>query len=176
MTMKTPSLAGLTLALVLLSACAGPAPQSPPPKAADATDVRPAPPPLQTRKPSAPERPAAGERVPALPPAARSLMLQAEQASAAERHDDAAAYLERALRIAPQHPVPWQNLAVVRYRQGDYARVEGLALKSNSLADSLPSLRRANWELISAARRLLGDAAGAEAAAQEARRLAGNQH
>lgn len=97
--------------------------------------------------------------------------MRAERASQGGDHEAAAASLERALRIAPANPVLWQNLAVVRYRQRDYAKVEGLALKSNSLAAGNASLRAENWRLIAEVRRVLGDRRGADAAMREARRL-----
>jgi predicted Zn-dependent protease len=124
----------------------------------------------------APEKKAAEQAPPVrtvpVPPAARNLAAQAERASQAGDHDGAAAYLERALRIAPNHPALWQNLAVVRYRQGDYGKVEGLAHKSNSLAAANPALRAENWRLIAETRRQNGDRQGADAAMAEARRLA----
>jgi hypothetical protein len=131
--------------------------ERPPVVAEPATPVQPV--------PAVPAQPAP------LPPAARSLAAQAEQASQAGDHEGAAASLERALRIAPNHPVLWQNLAVVRYRQRDYGKVEGLALKSNSLAAAQPGLRAENWRLIAEVRRQRGDSRGADAAMVEARRL-----
>jgi tetratricopeptide (TPR) repeat protein len=124
----------------------------------------------QPAAPSAPAEPA--QAAPNLPPAAKNLAARADQASAQGEHDAAAGYLERALRIAPRHPVLWQNLAVVRYRQRDYDNVEGLALKSNALAMGVPALRRTNWQLIATVRRLKGDARGAAAAETELQRLA----
>lgn len=107
----------------------------------------------------------------ALPAAARSLSAQAQRASEAGDHEAAAGYLERALRIAPNHPVLWQHLAVVRYRQHDYGKVEGLALKSNTLAVGNPTLQASNWRLIAEVRRLQGDRQGEQAALAEVRRL-----
>ncbi|HEX5515074.1 MAG TPA: tetratricopeptide repeat protein [Gammaproteobacteria bacterium] len=121
-------------------------------------------------EPATPVQPAPSQPTP-LPPAARSLAAQAERASQAGDHEAAAAHLERALRVAPNHPVLWQNLAVVRYRQRDYGKVEGLALKSNSLAAAQPGLRAENWRLIAEVRRQRGDSRGADAAMVEARRL-----
>lgn len=131
------------------------------------------PPPPPVSVPASEER--KSERTPSqtvpVPPAIRNLAAQAEQASKAGDHDAAAAYLERALRIAPNHPALWQNLAVVRYRQGDYERVEGLAHKSNALAATKPALRAENWRLIAEVRRQRGDRKGADAAMAEVRRL-----
>jgi tetratricopeptide (TPR) repeat protein len=146
---------------------ASPVVQPPPAPSPQAQPQAPALPPLASREPAA-EAPAAS---PALPPAARSLAAQAERASQVGDHEAAAAHLERALRIAPSHSVLWQNLAVVRYRQGDYDKVEGLALKSNALASGDNALRRENWRLIAEVRRLRGDHRGAEAAREQTRRL-----
>ncbi len=107
----------------------------------------------------------------ALPGAVRSLVQRAEAASNAGDHAAAAAQLERALAIVPRHPVIWQNLAVVRYREGNYQQAESLALRSNSLAKGLPALQQRNWTLIETARRLSGDEAGARKAAVELERL-----
>lgn len=140
-----------------------PPPQPPPVVAA------PTPPPVVAQ--SSGPRQAAPARPAPFPAAARSLAAQADKASQQGDHEGAAAYLERALRVAPNHPVLWQNLAVVRYRQQDYGKVEGLALKSNSLAASDPALRAENWRLIAEVRRQRGDRKGAEAATAEFRRL-----
>lgn len=118
-----------------------------------------------------PVEPPAVAGIPALPTAAKGLVSRAEQASAVGQHEEAVAQLERALRIAPEHPVLWQNLAVVRYRLGDYRQAEALALKSNSLANGFSNLKRSNWQLIAVSRRLRGDSKGAAAAEVEARRL-----
>lgn len=186
-------LIGPGLALMLLAACVSqpPAPRERVvPRGEPAPVERPLPPPVRQSEPTtvpvpAPAAPAAPYEIPApaaaptqpraaapaLPAAAKNLVAKAGEASAAGRHDEAAAYLERALRIAPRQAALWQNLAVIRYRQHDYDQVEGLALKSNSLGASDLSLQRANWELISTVRRLKGDRSGAAVAATEARRL-----
>ncbi|HKJ94047.1 MAG TPA: tetratricopeptide repeat protein [Gammaproteobacteria bacterium] len=100
--------------------------------------------------------------------AVQPLVAQAESASGEGDHDRAAALLERALRIEPRNAALWQNLAVVRYRQGRNRQAENLAERSNSLADGNTELKRRNWALIAAVRRLMGDEAGARKA--EARR------
>lgn len=136
-----------------------PAPQSVPPATPQAAP--------QTE----PDQP--GARQPVAPPtvlgdAAQRLYLAAKQASAAGRDAEAATLLERALRIAPRHPLLWHNLAVVRFNQGNYAQADSLARKSNSLANHDRNLRSRNWRLIAAAQRGLGQpqqAAEAEARA-----------
>jgi tetratricopeptide (TPR) repeat protein len=114
--------------------------------------------------------PAPGSQVPA---PARQLVAEAAQASDAGNQEQAAAKLERALRVAPQSAEIWQNLAVVRYRQDRYDEAESMALKSNSLAGDNAGLKRRNWLLIGAARRLAGDGAGAAEAEQRAAALDG---
>lgn len=80
----------------------------------------------------------------------------------------AASQLERAVRVEPGHPLPWNRLAHVRFAQGSYDLAEELAQKSNALAGSDQGLKRNNWLLISEARRAGGNIAGAD----EARRRA----
>ncbi|HET8700839.1 MAG TPA: tetratricopeptide repeat protein [Nitrococcus sp.] len=92
------------------------------------------------------------------------MVSRAQDSSAAGENDRAAAYLERALRIAPRNAIIWQNLAVVRYRQGQYAQAESLALKSIALAGNDVNLKHQDWMLVSAARQLQGDEAGAREA------------
>jgi predicted Zn-dependent protease len=65
----------------------------------------------------------------------------------------AAATLERALRIEPRNPRLWHELARVRLRQGDTAQAANLAARSNSFAGSDAALRSANQSIIEQARR-----------------------
>jgi hypothetical protein len=100
------------------------------------------------------------------------LMRRAEDQRRAGDLDAATVSLERALRIAPEDAVLWHELARLRLEQERHALVPELAAKSNALAAPGDiSLRRANWELIAAARRALGDPAGARAAEREAATL-----
>ncbi len=90
--------------------------------------------------------------------------------AAAGRLANAAASLERALRIEPRNPRLWQELARVRLKQGDYAQAESTAARSNSWAGSDNALRAENWRLIAQAREARGDAEGARAALEAAER------
>ncbi len=83
---------------------------------------------------------------------------------AAGQHEQAAAGLERALRIEPSNPYLWQHLAAVRLDQGKSQQAEQFAAKSNSVAGDSATLRLRNWRIIAEARRLGGDAAGAREA------------
>jgi len=99
-----------------------------------------------------------------------SLVTSARADVAAGRLTNAAASLERALRIEPRNPRLWQELAQVRLRQGDYAQAEFVAARSNSWAGSDSRMRAENWRLIAQAREARGDAAGARAALDAAER------
>lgn len=85
------------------------------------------------------------------------------------RYPQAAASLERALRIEPRNARLWYELARVRLGQEDYPQAENLAKRSNSYAADDAALRRANWTLIAECRRELGDLAGAEAALKKSK-------
>jgi Tfp pilus assembly protein PilF len=106
--------------------------------------------------------PAPGEvPVPAAPArtenvAIAGLMQSARADSAAGRLANAAASLERALRIEPRNPRLWHELARVRLKQGDYAQAESVAARSNTWAGSDQELRAANLRLIEEARAARG--------------------
>ena len=91
--------------------------------------------------------------------------------AAAGRLANAAASLERALRIEPRNPRLWQELARVRLKQGDYAQAESTAARSNSWAGSDNALRADNWRLIAQAREARGDADGARTALETAEKF-----
>jgi len=119
----------------------------------------------------------APEPAPFPEPAARTenlaiagLMDGARSDAAAGRLTNAAASLERALRIEPRNPRLWQELARVRLKQGDYAQAESTAARSNSWAGGDNQLRAENWRLIAQARDARGDAEGAKAALEAAER------
>src|SRR5947208_16277151 len=80
------------------------------------------------------------------------LMDGARSDAAAGRLTNAAASLERALRIEPRNPRLWQELARVRLKQGDYVQAENLAARSNSYAGSDSGLRAENTRIIEDAR------------------------
>ena len=100
------------------------------------------------------------ESAPPLPaPAARTenlaiagLLDGARADAAAGRLANAAAALERALRIEPRNPRLWQELARVRLQQGDFVQAEQLAQRSNSWAGSDSALRAENARVIEQAR------------------------
>ncbi len=76
--------------------------------------------------------------------------------------EQAAAFLERALRIEPRNAHLWHRLAKIRLQQGRYGMAESLAQKSSALAKSDAELKQRNTEIINAARQAysLGNALG----------------
>jgi Tfp pilus assembly protein PilF len=98
-------------------------------------------------------------------------MQSARADSAAGKLANAAATLERALRIEPRNPRLWQELARVRLKQGEYVQAESVAARSNSWAGSDNGLRAENWRLIAQAREARGDAQGARTALETAERI-----
>ena len=110
----------------------------------------PTPAPVEQSKPeptAPPVRPATRETT-----AVASLMDSARQDAAAGRLVNAAATLERALRIEPRNPRLWSELARVRLQQGEWAQAEQTALRSNSFAGNDSDLRSDNARIIAAAR------------------------
>ena len=123
--------------------------------------------PMQPSAPT-PEPPAEAPRAETV--AIASLMESAQADTQAGRLANAAASLERALRIEPRNPRVWHELARVRLAQGDYMQVEGLAARSNTWARDDPALRAENWRLIAKAREARGDQQGAMVAREAAAR------
>lgn len=79
----------------------------------------------------------------------------------AGRTANAAAALERALRIEPRNARLWHELARLRLAQGEYEQAEALAKKSSAWAGEDKRLRAANWRVIGEARAHRGDPQGA---------------
>lgn len=96
--------------------------------------------------------------------AVAGLMERARADAGTGRYADAAASLERALRIEPRNPRLWHELARVRLKQGEYEQAENIAARSNSWAGGDSALRAENWRLIAEARAARGDEAGARSA------------
>lgn len=92
--------------------------------------------------------------------AAPAVVALADEASghrAAGRFDQAAAALERALRIEPRNARLWHELAAVRLAGGDAQQAIQLATRSNSFAGDDPALEAANWRLMGRAWEQLGE-------------------
>ncbi len=114
-----------------------------------------------TRPPLNPNLPKSIETSGAAAPVV-SLVKAARASLKAGRPDEAGASLERALRIEPRNAWVWQALSALHVvtQQGEQAESE--AKKSTSLGRRNPYLEIENWRLISEARKLRGDNAGAE--------------
>ncbi len=97
-------------------------------------------------------------------PVVVALAADAHRAQQQGRHEQAAQYLERALRIEPNDPELWHRLAHVRYAQSRYQQAVHLAAKSNALAGDKHDLRRRNWQMIADAWAALGQPEKAAAA------------
>ncbi len=123
-------------------------------------------PPPEAAPPSPPQAQPPRENV-----AIAGLMETARADAAAGRLPNAAASLERALRIEPRNPRLWQELARVRLRQGEYAQAESLAQRSNTWGGTDNRLRAENWSLIAQSRQARGDAEGARKALDLANQL-----
>lgn len=159
-------------ALLILAACAGPAPkthrpvarppESRPVKPPDAPESVPAPAALEPAEAPPAEETGAGESAPvAAPPAVLALREDAAANVAGGDLDNAASTLERAIRLQPRNPELWHDLAAVRLKQQQPVLAEELAKKSNTHAKGNTALVQSNWALIAEARRLKGDAEGA---------------
>ena len=150
----------IILAAFLAGCATAPAPA---PDAVPAPEAVPAPSP-----PPPPPAPAQAPRSENI--AVAGLMENARADVTAGRLANAAASLERALRIEPRNPRLWQELARVRLKQGQFAQAENVAARSNSWAGSDNALRGENWRLIAQAREARGDAEGARTALEQAER------
>lgn len=123
-----------------------------------------------TAIPTTPDSTSAPASAPARENVAIAGLMDGARADAgAGRFANAAASLERALRIEPRNPRLWQELARVRLKQGEYAQAESTAARSNSWAGGDNGLRAENWRLIAEARAARGDAEGARAARERSK-------
>lgn len=102
-------------------------------------------------------------------PAVVALVSSAQQQEGTGQLSQAAASLERALRISPRDPLIWHRLAKIRLKQHRPQQAIQLANRSNSLAGKGHSLRDKNWLLIANAYEELGDQRSADAAREKAR-------
>ncbi len=108
---------------------------------------------------------------PSANPAVLALLDTAQVDAMAGRTPTATAAIERAIRIEPKNPVLWQKLALLKLEKGEYQQAENFAARSNSWAGSNKALQAKNWHIISEARSLRGDNAGAKAALARAKTL-----
>lgn len=100
-----------------------------------------------TRAPSGSARPPEAEPAPRSN-ASAALLEQGREARAAGRYAEATASLERALRIDPNNPLLWIELAEIKAADGDRSQAREMARKALTLAAGNPAIE-------SRARRLL---------------------
>jgi len=81
-----------------------------------------------------------------------ALLNQADAQGRGGHMDQAAATLERALRIQPDNGWLWHRLAAVRLQQKHYGETVELAAKSSALARGDEKLIQANDDLIARAK------------------------
>lgn len=102
---------------------------------------------------------------------AEALLVEARRARSLGDSGAAGRYLERALMLAPGHPVIYRELADLRLEEGAPAAAEGLALRALHRAPDNPDWQAGVWEMIALARRRQGDESGAEQARARAAAL-----
>lgn len=101
-------------------------------------------------------------------PAVKELMADAGTAESTGDYSQAAALLERALRIQPRDPEILQSLAEVQLQIQDYEQALNFATRSYDLGPRVGEICSRNWRTISVSREHLGDHAGSVAAEQKA--------
>jgi len=97
------------------------------------------------------------------------LLTRAQTLANAGKSEEAAATLERAIRIEPRNPWLWHRLGVLRLQDGQHSLAIELAKRSNVLARGNRRLVAGNWLLMGKARAGLRDAEGAARARARAR-------
>jgi tetratricopeptide (TPR) repeat protein len=138
-----------------LSACAVVRPPAPPPVQAPAGTAPPSVPGAPV--PAPPERPSAPPpRQFHLGPAASALVMQAHRQSDSGDYAQAAATLERALRIEPDNPLLWTELGRVCLGENNPAQADAMGRKALSLATGDPSAQAGAWRLIADSLRARG--------------------
>jgi tetratricopeptide (TPR) repeat protein len=86
--------------------------------------------------------------------ASRALIAQAHKQADGGDYGQAAATLERALRIEPDNPLVWIELGRVRLGEKDGAQADAMGRKALSLATGDPKAQAASWRLIADSLRL----------------------
>jgi Tfp pilus assembly protein PilF len=150
------------IAACLLSACVAPSPYAPrnPPQTTPqgATESG-----LQTQPATVPEAAAPAQSLPGaashprtLSSASKALVAQAQTQLNAGNDAMAAATIERALRIDPDSPLLWIELAKIRQDSGNPAQAENLARKALSMAAGDNKAQAAAWRVIAESYRARG--------------------
>ncbi len=104
--------------------------------------------------------------------ASGALVAQAHTQAAGGDFGQAAATLERALRIEPDNPLLWTELGRARLGENNPAQADAMGRKALSLATGDPAAQSSAWHLIADAFRARGRNADAAEAEQHAQGLA----
>ena len=150
------------LAALCLSGCVVRGPTAPQPPGGPAPGepssgtAEPAPGP-EGASPAPPERPSVqAPRQFHLGPAANALVTQARTQAGSGDYGQAAATLERALRIEPDNPLLWIELGRVRLDEGNSAQADAMGRKAVALATGDVAAQAAAWRLIADSLRARG--------------------
>jgi Tfp pilus assembly protein PilF len=92
----------------------------------------------------------------AITPASRSLLQTSRNQSVSGNYVQAAASLERAIRIDPAQPLLWLELGRVRLLEGDNVQAEQLGRKARTLSTNNPTAEAQSVQLIADALREQG--------------------
>ena len=103
--------------------------------------------------------------------ATSALVAQAHQQENGSDYDQAAATLERAVRIEPDNPLVWIELGRVQLGENNAAQADGLGRKALTLATGDPAAQASAWHLIADAARARGRTAQAYDADRKAEGL-----
>jgi len=157
------------LSLLALGACSLPEPYRPPARGGDSVPSQPTAPGAGALPAPAPAAEAAPAPAPPsrdyhLGPAAQSLVAQAHAQVARGELPGASTTLDRALRIEPQNPLLWIEVARLRLAENDAHQAEACGRKALALSSGDPNAR-------AQAGRVLADALRAQRRNQEAREL-----
>ena len=107
--------------------------------------------------PPTPERPGApAPRQFHLGAAANALVSQAHQQAGGGDYSQAAATLERALRIEPDNPLLWIEIARVRLGENNPVQADAMARKALTLAAGDAAAQASAWRLIADSARARG--------------------
>jgi predicted Zn-dependent protease len=88
--------------------------------------------------------------------ASRSLVAQAQTQVASRNYPQAAAAIERALRIEPENPLLWLELAKIRQAEGNNGQAETLARRALARSTGAPKAQAAAWSVIADSYRARG--------------------
>jgi tetratricopeptide (TPR) repeat protein len=151
---------------------ATPAPTAPPPGGSAQPAPGSAAPAGAQATPAPAEHPATPARQFHLSAASAALVTQAHTQAAGGDYGQAAATLERALRIEPDNPLLWIELGRVRLGESNPAQADALGRKALSLATGDAGAQASAWHLIADAFKARGRNAEAADAERHAQGLA----